>query len=622
MKLVFDLEANGLLRGNKKAAPVSKVWMIVARDISTDKEYIFCDEYENAKPLEEFKTLFNRAEELIGHNIIQYDLPVLRKIFGWTPRKKTTVRDTMLMSQVLNYDRFGGVHNLHTWGQYLGYPKPEHEDWTQYSPEMMNRCREDVNLSLKVYRMLAREMTNFIKSSKHPDYMKKSLRVEHILAQFQAEATREGWVFDIEAAIALEEEMQAELDHIRALIEPQMPMRLKVMDKEPKTPEYKRNGEYMARTIAHFENPGPCYVDAQDALTKNTICGPYFRVKYLDPDINSMEYVKQFLYSLGWEPLDWNYEKVGKEFRKKSPKLCEESLKAIGPIGEMINTYFATRSRLGILQGWIENMDDDGRLRGDMFTIATPTGRCRHKIVVNVPSPNASWGARMRALFGVKPGRKVVGADSSGNQFRALCHYIKDPEFTEAVIHGDIHQKNADILGCPREIAKPWIYAFLFGAGLEKLGLILTGKRDKAAGSTSKKKFADAIPGYKALIDKLQTIVYASEAKDQKASIPALDGRRIYLDSGHKALNYLLQSAEGVTCKAAVAYAWEKFKEEGIDAVPLIFYHDEMQWDVAEEQAERAAEISAEAFREAPKWYGVMCMDGEAMVGDNWYETH
>ena len=65
-----------------------------------------------------------------------------------------------------------------------------------------------------------------------------------------------------------------------------------------------------------------------------------------------------------------------------------------------------------------------------------------------------------------------------------------------------------------------------------------------------------------------------------------------------------------------------KFKKENIDAKALIFYHDEVQWSVREDQAERAAEIAAEAFREAPKWYGVTCMDGEAMIGDNWYETH
>ena len=623
-KLVWDIETNGLLRGNKRSEPVNKIWMVVARDIETEEEFVFCDltTHKEAKPLDDFRKLFDEAKELIGHNIIQYDLPVLLKVLGWAPNKKTIIRDTLIMSQLLDYNRFKGKHNLAVWGEYLGVKKPEHEDWLNFSEDMLHRCREDVRINEKVYRLLARELTDKLKTIANPDYMKKSLRVEHQLAQFQAEATREGWVFDMKTAKQLEFEMEAELDNIRKKIEPKMPYRIKVMDSEPKLPEYKKNGEYMARTVAHFNVEGPCRVEAADAKTTEPLCGPYQRIKFLEPDLGSMDYVKEYLYSIGWEPLDWNWERKGKEFVKKSPKLCEESLSVLGEDGQLLNTFYTTRSRLGILQGWIANTDEDGRLRGDMFTIATPTGRARHKIVVNVPSPKASWGKEMRALFGCPKGYKVVGADSSGNQFRALCHYIKDDDFTNEVINGDVHQKNADILGCDRNTAKPWIYAFLFGAGLEKLGLILTGKRDKSAGSSSKSKFAKAIPGFKRLIDRLNEIVHVSEAKDLRASIPALDGRRVYLDSSHKALNYLLQSAEGITCKAAVAYAMEKFEEEKIDAFPLIFYHDEMQWAVKEDQAERAAEIAAEAFREAPKWFGVTCMDGEAMVGDNWYETH
>jgi len=628
-KLVFDIEANGLLRGSKLSEPADKVWMVVAVDIDTKEEFVFCDYADDVPDLEDFRPLFESAKEIIGHNIIQYDLPVMAKLLNFVPSKKTVIRDTLLMSQVLDYNRFGGKHNLAVWGEYLGVPKPEHEDWLNYSTEMLHRCKEDVRINEKVYRLLARELTEKLKNLKNPEYLKKSLRVEHQLAEFQSLATKNGWTFDMKSAQQLEFEMEAELDNIRKTIEPKMPWRIKALDKGEKfsKPDYKLNGEYMARSISHWSIPvsgvdHQMLVEAKDAKTTNPLAGPYSRIKFLEPDLGSMEYVKDYLFSIGWEPLDWNWERKGKEFVKKSPKLCEESLNVLGADGQMINTFFTTRSRLGILRGWIANTDEDGKLRGEMFTIATPTGRARHKTVVNVPSPKASWGERMRALFGCPVGYKVVGADSAGNQFRALCHYIKDDDFTNEVINGDVHQKNADILGCDRNTAKPWIYAFLFGAGLEKLGLILTGKRDKKAGSESRAKFAAAIPGFKKLIDTLSDIVYSSEARDMRASIPALDGRRVYLDSGHKALNYLLQSAEGITCKAAVAYTMDRFKEEGIDAVPLIFYHDEMQWAVREDQAQRAAEISAEAFREAPKWFGVTCMDGEAMIGNNWYETH
>lgn len=628
---VYDIEANGLLKGNKKSDPVDTVWMISAIDIHSGMEYLFCDLTDKktdkknnfiVRPLMDFKVIFDKAKSLVAHNQLQYDLPVLKKLLNWVPNDRTSLKDTLLMSQVLDYNRFNGRHNLAVWGEYLGVKKPEHEDWLNFSEDMVHRCREDVRINEKVYRLLARELTSVLKGMKEPDRMKRSLRVEHDIGLFQAQATEHGWEFDMSAATALEAEMENELQQIKNVVLPKMPLRVKNMDKEPKEPEYKKNGEYMARTLYHFDGQ---YV-AADAKTTNPIAGPYHRIKFLEPDLGSMEYVKDYLFSIGWEPLDWNWERVGKEFRKKSPKLCEESLTALGNVGKLINTFYTTRSRLGILQGWIANTDFDGRLRGDMFTIATPTGRSRHKIVVNVPGPGASWGVQMRSLFGVTEGRKVVGSDSSGNQMRALCHYLGNEEFTKEVTTGDVHQRNADILSliiaCSRSNAKPFLYAFLFGAGLEKLGLILSGKRDAKLGKKAKKGFIEGTPGLKRLVDKLTEIVKISEAKDFRASIPAMDGRRVYLDSAHKALNYLLQSAEGITCKAAVSYTMQKFKEEGIDAKPLIFYHDEMQWDIAEEHADRAAAIMKEAFAEAPKWYGVTCMDGESMIGNNWYETH
>jgi hypothetical protein len=65
-----------------------------------------------------------------------------------------------------------------------------------------------------------------------------------------------------------------------------------------------------------------------------------------------------------------------------------------------------------------------------------------------------------------------------------------------------------------------------------------------------------------------------------------------------------------------------KLEEEGIPYTPCIFYHDEIDFRVKKEHAERAKEIGAEAFREAPKLYGITIMDGEGKVGKTWYDVH
>jgi len=207
---------------------------------------------------------------------------------------------------------------------------------------------------------------------------------------------------------------------------------------------------------------------------------------------------------------------------------------------------------------------------------------------------------------------------------RGLCHYIGNEDFTNEVINGDVHQRNADVLGVSRKTAKPFLYAYLFGAGAGKIGLILTGKRDTKVGQQADEKFKASIPGLSTLKDKLNA-QYNSTANrfgSENANIRGLDGRIIFVNSEHQTLNYLLQTTEGITCKAAMVYARDKIREAGIHAYPIIHYHDEMAWVCKDDDAEAVRDICVEAFSEAPKWFGVTCMGGEGKIGKNYAEVH
>ena len=104
---------------------------------------------------------------------------------------------------------------------------------------------------------------------------------------------------------------------------------------------------------------------------------------------------------------------------------------------------------------------------------------------------------------------------------------------------------------------------------------------------------------------------------------PALDGRPVFCPSEHQTLNYLLQSAEGITCKAALSWAWDKIKEEGIEASPRLFYHDELAFQCSEADAPRVGEILQQAFEEAPKMFGVECMNGgDPVTGKDYSDVH
>ena len=148
MRLVFDLEANGLYDN------ADKIWCIVAKDIGTDYMYSF-DNSSCSKDIELGIGTLEEADEIIGHNIIDYDLRLIKKLYpSFKPRGK--VFDTMILSQLLNPDRIGG-HSLGRYGEDLGHKKPEHEDWSVFSPEMLHRCTEDVHINHKVYNLLIKE---------------------------------------------------------------------------------------------------------------------------------------------------------------------------------------------------------------------------------------------------------------------------------------------------------------------------------------------------------------------------------------------------------------------------------------------------------------------------------
>jgi len=601
MRLVFDIETDGI--------EATKVWCIVAQDVDTKKVYKW-------KPddLESGLAFLMNAEALIGHNIIGYDIAVLNNLYDIDLYENKKIYDTWIMSQVLNYKR-GHKHGLAGWGEHLGFAKLEFSEWDKFSEEMLTYCVRDVELNTKVFELLMKEFKD--QSAKKP-LLANGLRAEHDAALFEARVRMNGWLFNVDAANKLLDSMNEELEAIESRVHPKLPEMTIMVDKEPKYAKYTKAGRFTAVTrrllTEYLEGEPP---DEMEWPPEQ----PFQRSYTTQVTLSNMEEVKEYLFSIGWKPDDWNYKKQGFEFIKTSPKLTTTSLELLGDVGRDIDRYYTTRSRRSILEGWLKACKGN-RLHGRMWVIGTPTFRARHEVITNLPSVDAAWGKEMRSLFICENGYKVVGADSAGNQMRALCHYIGDKQFTEQVISGDVHSYNANILGSSRGDAKRWLYAYLFGGGAKKLGTILTGKPDATAGDKSKRKYQSAIPGLGKIKSKLDEIFNQTKSSYGKAFIPGLDGRRVYVESGHQSLNYLLQSAEAITCKAAVGYAMAKIKEEGLDAYPVIFYHDEMAWVVKEEQAERVKEICVEAFREAPKQFNVTCMDGDGVIGDCYADVH
>lgn len=626
-RYVFDIETDNLLLA------CTKMHIMILADLDTGERYEYLEGDLS------WRTRFDNATLVVGHNILGFDVYALKKLFGYEFPNTCSFHDTLLMSQILDYKRFDKLgHSLAVWGEALGYPKGDFNDWSAYSEEMRTYCHQDITISEKVYKSL---LTEFRALAAKAPQIKTYMRAEHYATQWATEAQLHGWPFDVEAAEALKTILEAKVEEIRLLLEERLGTKTIAVDKVKgevpyKTPKWTAQGAYSSHTASWFDIDPWSGFDEEYRL----VIGPYSRITFEPLKLSSVTDVKTFLYRHGWVPTEWNTKKEGFTSVKTSPKITEDSLELLGGDGKLYTEYLSASSRLSILKTWLANTDAAGNLHGDCMVIGTPSMRARHSIIVNVPSGDSAWGKEMRMLFKCLPGWKLIGCDSSGNQARGLAHYLNDPEFIDTLLNGDIHQYNANILTkivrkiaskansgidmnftVTRPQAKRILYAFLFGASGSKLWSYIFGAFDEANGKVLKREFIKAVPGFKELTTKLENIL-GSTNQTGNGYIPSIAGNRLYVDSFHKLLVYLLQGCEKVTCSSALMYAVEQFKKEGIPYVPCIYYHDEIDFMVPEAYAERAAAIGKEAFKKGPEAYGIIIMDGDAKIGNNWYEVH
>lgn len=156
LRLVFDLEADGL-----QLEEVNNIWCICTQNLDTKETLDFDDEN-----IEAGVAYLSKASQLIGANIIWYDLPVLRKLYSLS--YKGSVVDTTILSRLSNPDRprpFGlpgevGPHSVEAWGYRFGqgYEKIKNEDWSLFTPLMFERCKRDVATTTRIYEELYKEL--------------------------------------------------------------------------------------------------------------------------------------------------------------------------------------------------------------------------------------------------------------------------------------------------------------------------------------------------------------------------------------------------------------------------------------------------------------------------------
>lgn len=610
--VLFDIETNAL-----DINDITTIHTIVIYDF-TDGEYHHYPLDKVPKGVEHLK----RADLVIGHNIIDYDIPAVQKFYP--EFKPKMVRDTLVWARLVYPEiweideklvRQGrldkslkGRHSLEAYGQRLGEHKDDFgktTDWQQWSPEMEEYCEQDVRTNLALYKKL-----------KSKDIAKEALDLEQDVQRIISRQIKNGFWFDVDGAEKLyaqllkrQRELEEELiEAFGTWIEP---------DGTEKTSKV-NNSRY--------------------GLTKGC---RYQKIKYIEFNPKSRVHIyKRLIDKYGWEP---------KEFTDSGqPKVSETILgKLPYPEAEKISEYLIVSKLVGYVaegqSAWLKLVEDDHRIHGYVNPIGTVTGRMTHSNpnVAQVPAAGKPYGEECRELFKPRPGWKLVGCDASGLELRCLAHYMAkydNGKYAKVLLEGDIHTENQKAAGLPkRKQAKRFIYAFLYGAGDELLGEITVTdeelKEAKAKGGAEavkrlkqkhgkrlRSKFLKKTPALKELKNKVELVA------KHRGTLKGLDGRHLQVRAIYSSLNTLLQSAGALVMKKALVIMDNDMQEKytpGIDYEFVGNIHDEVQIECRPEIAEDIGGMARMGIVKAGEEFGFRCpLDGEYDIGDSWKETH
>jgi DNA polymerase I len=543
MRAVVDIETDSL--------DATKVHCIVAKDVDSGRVYPFPPDMIHG-----FRDWSLGVKQFIMHNGLSFDAPVCNRLLG-TDIKPSQIIDTLVLSQLFNPIREG--HSLKAWGERLGFPKGDVETFEVYTPDMLEYCKQDVNITHKLFNILQSEGKGFSRSS---------IRLEHNVRVIIDQQEKNGFAMDMRKAMSLYNKLKDEANGLEKW------------------------------AVTTFD---PTVVELKT------------KTKYIPFNIGSRQQIADRLMELGWKP---------KQHTDKGNIIINEAVldKIDMPEAKKFSRFFLLQKRIAQIKSWIEACDDrDGRVHGRVMTLKTITGRMSHHSpnMAQIPAVRSPYGKECRDCWTVDNPytHSIVGTDASGLELRCLAHLMNDTTFTDILLTGDIHTHNMQMAGLTnRDQAKTFIYAFMYGAGASKIGQIVgAGAKE---GQILINKFLNSMPALKRVRDSV------TKAASKKL-IRGIDGRLLHIRSPHSALNTLIQGAGAIVCKLWLINMIKRINRTGVDAKLVASIHDEYQFEVLNKDINKFGQITKDAMKDTEKQLQMKCpLDSEWKVGKTWAETH
>jgi DNA polymerase I-like protein with 3'-5' exonuclease and polymerase domains len=577
MKYIFDIETDGLFD------VCTKIHCLVLKDVDNNKIL--------SLSVDEALDKLSKADVIIGHNIIKFDIPVIKKLY---PNFKTKAKifDTLVATRLLfpdvkekDFQRKDfprdciGRHSLKAWGNRIGNYKAEFDtDWKTFTPEMLEYCKQDVEVTYNLYKMIEEKT-----------YSQQAMDLEHDVAQLIYNQEVYGFTFDTEKARKLYSELNGRRIELEYKLQVKFPP---IKEQIPFIPKVNNKSKgYIKGKVFYKE--------------KTTVFNPSSR----------QHIASRLIDKYNWKPSIYTDD--------GTPKLDETILESLPyPEAEILCEHFLLDKRIGQLatgaQAWLKH-EKNNKIHGTCNTNSTVTARATHSYpnMAQIPSVSVPYGKECRALFTVPTGKKLVGIDVSGLEVRMLAHYMArydNGKYAKVVLDGDIHSETQTLAGLDsRDLAKRFYYCFLYGGGVTKIASV-TGKTVPQA-SKIKKRFLNNLPALSKLIEDVQQAA-------ERGYLTGLDKRKVKVRSSHAALNTLLQSSGALVCKQWLV-EFDKVIKQIPHAQQVVWVHDEIQVECLEKDAEQVGQLAVKAIKDTGEYFNLrLPLTGEYKIGDNWSETH
>lgn len=618
MELLFDLEADGLLDEVTKIHCVS---------------YYDGENIKSITTYDEIKQLFTEHNTFIGHNIVCYDIPVLEKILNIKIEGRFI--DTLALSWYLNTNR--QLHGLESFGEQYNIPKPKIDNWENLPvEEYINRCEEDVRINLALWNDLQQHLSEL-----YPEQKDVNRIVNYLSFKMDClrEQSKSGWKLDLEKVKRHINELTAlQQDLVEQLVNVMPIVPIFVKRKRPKKP-FKKDGTYSVLGAKWF------HLLNEKNLDKNYEGEIEIQVSEEQPNPNSPEQVKSWLYSLGWEPETFTYVKDDDGSERKIPQirtikngekvLCPSVIRLTedNPQIKLLEQLSVIQHRLGIFKGFMKN-EKDGWLKAEAHGL-TNTLRFKHKSpLVNLPGVDKPWGKEIRSCLIVEEGQILCGSDMVSLEDTTKRHYMYDydPDYVKEMEdenfdpHLDLAKSNGVVtqeeiiqykegrlneLKPIRQEYKVANYSCIYGVGPPKLAREL---------KTTVAKAAVLIQAYwkrnwsiKALVEDIKVIV----VRGQKWLFNPVS-KFYYSLRFEKDIFSTLNQGTGVYCFDTWIKTWRQKRKQLTGQ-----FHDEIIASLPEERKEQYRQLLRDAIDKVNNKLKLnVKLDIDIQFGKNYAEIH